>query len=60
MVCLGRIPVKNKGVLFLRSKLHTRSLVLPKVVTNPFMEGASWRNPFIRGPSAQGLCRNNS
>ncbi len=27
---------KNKGVLFLRSKLHTRPLVLTKVVTAPF------------------------
>jgi hypothetical protein len=43
---------KNKGVLFLQSKLHTRPLVLTKVVTAPFTAGASWRNPSIRAGCA--------
>ncbi len=41
----GRVPVKNKGALFLRSKLHTRPLVLTKVVPDAFMAGASCRYP---------------
>jgi hypothetical protein len=36
----GCVPVENKGVLFLRSKLHTRPLVLMRVLLMNL-----WREP---------------
>ncbi len=36
----GPVPVKNKGVLFLQSKLHTRPLVLMRVLLIHL-----WREP---------------
>ncbi len=32
MAGFGRFPIENKGVLFLQSKLHTRPLVLMRVL----------------------------